>query len=128
MDFDVHNSQMGAFIGRWSPTILNVTLEGANEDAVRKSVIYESSFGCDFLLSPKLPNATDVIPIDRFDEIFTVLRRMYDVIVIDTSVEYRNDLLSKLVYPMSDKIVYVATLDRPSIMNMRRWILFTGTS
>ena len=73
---------------------LNVTLEGANEDAVRKSVIYESSFGCDFLLSPKLPNATDVIPIDRFDEIFTVLRRMYDVIVNNRCVivRFRGDV------------------------------------
>ena len=123
VDFDVHNSQIGTVIGKWQPTILEVVLKGVTEDALEHAIVHDGRSQCDFLLSPKLPSAADAIPLHLYRKILGTLRKMYDVVVVDTSIDYTGDLLREVVYPMSDQIIFVTTLDRKSVMNMRRWIV-----
>ena len=123
VDLDVHNSQIGTVIGKWQPTILEVALNGVTEDTLKHAIVHDGRSQCDFLLSPKLPTAADVIPLHSYREILGTLRKMYDVVVVDTSIDYTGDLLRKVVYPMSDQIIFVTTLDRKSVVNMRRWIV-----
>ena len=127
VDLDVHDSQIGSVIGKWQPTILEVALNGVNEDTLERTIIHDSRSQCDFLLSPKLPNAADTIPPTKFDEIIKMLQYMYDIIVLDTSVEYTSELLGQFIYPMSDRIIFVTTLDRRSVTGLRKWILFAGS-
>ena len=60
-------------------------------------------------------------------EIIKMLQYMYDIIVLDTSVEYTSELLGQFIYPMSDRIIFVTTLDRRSVTGLRKWILFAGS-
>ena len=101
-------TQIGSVIGKWQPTILEVALNGVNEDTLERTIIHDSRSQCDFLLSPKLPNAADTIPPTKFDEIIKMLQYMYDIIVLDTSVEYTSELLGQFIYPMSDRIIFVS--------------------
>ena len=123
VDLDVHNSQIGSFIGKWQPTILDVVFNGVNEDTLEHAIIHDSKSQCDFLLSPKLPTAADAIPLHLYRKILGILRKMYDIVVVDTFIEYAGNLLRDVVYPMSDQIIYITTLDRKSVVNMRKWIV-----
>ena len=127
VDLDVHDSQIGSVIGKWQPTILEVALNGVSEATLEHTIIHDSRSQCDFLLSPKLPKAADTIPAPKFQEIIKTLQYMYDIIVLDTSVEYTSELLGQFIYPMSDRILFVTTLDRRSVTGLRKWILFAGS-
>ena len=127
VDLSLHNPQIGEVIGTWAPTMMkSVLAQEINRRTMVKAVVHDKGTQCDFLLAPKDPAATDLVPTHRFGEILSTLRRMYDVVVVDTSVEYTSELLRRFVYPMSDRIVFVTTLDRPSVAGLERWISLSG--
>lgn len=127
VDLDVHDSQIGSVIGHWTPTILEVALNGVNEDTLNRAIIHDKASHCDFLLSPKLAKAADTIPSTKFEEVIKTLQYMYDIIVLDTSVDYTSELLSQFIYPLSDRIIFITTLDRRSVTGMRKWLVFVGS-
>lgn len=127
VDLSLHNPQIGEVIGTWAPTMMkSVLAQEINRRTMVKAVVHDKGTQCDFLLAPKDPAATDLVPSCRFGEILSTLRLMYDVVIVDTSVEYASELLRRFVYPMSDRIVFVTTLDRPSVAGLERWISLSG--
>jgi MinD-like ATPase involved in chromosome partitioning or flagellar assembly len=129
VDFDVNDAQIGSMIGKTTPNILQIAIaEDINQDVVGKNVIYSDRMKCSFLLSPKLPKSADNIPVSKFDEIISVLQYMFDVIIIDTSVNYKDKLFSVVTYPRADRIIFVTSLDRKSVIGMMKWIYYNGSS
>lgn len=128
VDLDVHDAQIGSMIGKSEPTILRVAIEPQiTQDVMSKNLCYSDRMKCWFLLSPKLPGSADTIPISKFEESIDVLRYMFDVIILDTSVDYTDDLFAKVAYPKATKIVFVTTLDRKAVIGMGKWIIRNGS-
>ena len=127
VDLDVHDAQIGSMIGKAEPTILRVAIEPQiTQEVMSKNLCYSERMKCWFLLSPKLPGSADTIPISKFEESIDVLRYMFDVIILDTSVDYTDELFAKVAYPKANKIVFITTLDRKAVIGMGKWIIRNG--
>lgn len=127
VDLDVHDAQIGSMIGKSDPTILKIAIEPIiTPELIEKNLCYSERMKCHFLLSPKLPTASDTIPISKFEETIECLRYMFDVIILDTSVDYTDSLFSKVAYPKATRILFVTTLDRKAIIGMGKWIISNG--
>lgn len=128
VDLDVHDAQIGSVIGASQPTVLQIVLddEGITQKTVKKNLHYRENLGAWFLLAPKLPKMSDTIQPGKYAAIIEVLKKMFDVIILDTSVDYTDDLFMQVAYPKANKIVFVTTLARPSLTGMHKWIYTTG--
>lgn len=129
VDLDVADAQIGSTIGKASPNILQIAIsEEINQDVVAKNLIYSDRMKCWFLLAPKLPTSSDNIPTSKFAETIDTLQYMFDVVILDTSVNYKSQLLSTVAYPKADKILFVTSLDRRAVIGMMKWIIYSGSS
>lgn len=129
VDLDVADAQIGSMIGKVTPNILNIAIaDEINQDVVSKNLIYNDRMKCSFLLAPKLPGSSDNIPVSKYDETLNVLKYMFDVIILDTSVNYKSKLFSTVAYPKSDKILFITSLDRKAVIGMMKWIIHNGSS
>lgn len=122
LDLDVRDGQLGFLTGNSSPTVLKLRSEGISRETVERTVIYDKKLKCDLLLAPKRPRLSEDTPPDFYVELIHVLRKMYDYIVIDTSVNYLDPLLEKVAYPTADQIVFVTDIVVNSVFSMTRWI------
>lgn len=94
-----------------------VGMQGALDEAGMRSLITAHSPGLDTLLAPVEPGDAEKIPTSVVSEVLSVLRRMYDFVVVDTPPDFKDWVLAAL--DVSDAHVLLATLDVPAIKNLR---------
>jgi pilus assembly protein CpaE len=82
-----------------------------------KSVLVKHDSGIDLLLAPASPEEGDLIREDRLVEVLTLLRSMYDFVVVDA--EKRLGDLTLSVLDNSDEIHIVMTADLSCLKNVR---------
>ncbi len=122
LDLDVRDGQLGFLTNNSKPTVIQLRMEGISPDTIEKTVIHSSRLKCDLLLAPKRPRNADDTPPDFYAELVQQLRKMYDYVILDTSVNYLDPLLEKVAYPMADQIVFVTDIVIHSFFSMTRWI------
>jgi pilus assembly protein CpaE len=82
-----------------------------------KSVLVKHDSGIDLLLAPASPEEGDLIREDRLVEVLTLLRSMYDFVVVDA--EKRLGDLTLSVLDHADEIHIVMTADLSCLKNVR---------
>jgi MinD-like ATPase involved in chromosome partitioning or flagellar assembly len=122
LDLDVRDGQLGFLTGNSKPTVINLRINGVSPEVIEQTVIHSSRLKVDLLLAPKRPRNSDDTPPDFYVELIHTLRKMYDYIILDTSVNYLDPLLEKVAYPTSDQIVFVTDIVVNSVFSMTRWI------
>lgn len=123
VDLDVRDGQLGFLNGHQSPTIVDILMTGAvTPENIENGLFHSKPMGCDFIFAAKRPRNASQIPIEFYVELIHSLRSMYDYVILDTSVNYRDPLLEHVAYPMADKIVFVTDMGISSIFGMARWI------
>lgn len=122
LDLDVRDGQLGFLTGNSKPTVINLRLNGISPETISQTVIHSPRLKCDLMLAPKRPRNSEDTPPEFYVELITALRKMYDYIILDTSVNYLDPLLEKVAYPMSDQIVFVTDIVVNSVFSMTRWI------
>lgn len=129
VDLDVRDGQLGFLNGSLKPTVIDILAEGEpNVTNVKKGIFHNQRTGVDFVFAAKRPRSSREIPTSFYVQLITTLRVLYDVVVLDTSVNYLDPLLEKVAYPMSDEIVLVTDFSISSIFGMSRWISETTES
>lgn len=124
VDLDVNDGQIGSMIGKARPTMMNIaTIDNPTQDQISHSLVEDSRLGLSVLLSPKLPDAANGIPIQKYKDTISKLRYMFDVIILDTSINHLSDICKRVAYPMANNILFVTTLDRKAVMGMAKWIM-----
>ena len=73
--------------------------------------------GLDMLLAPVTPGDAEKIPPALVGELLTVLRGMYDFVVVDTPAQFSEHVLTAM--DASDHHVLLTTPDTPAIKNLR---------
>jgi len=73
--------------------------------------------GLDMLLAPVTPGDAEKIPAALVGELLTVLRGMYDFVVVDTPAQFSEHVLTAM--DLSDHHVLLTTPDTPAMKNMR---------
>lgn len=122
LDLDVRDGQLGFLTNNSKPTVIQLRMEGISKESIEKTIIYSSRLKCDLLLAPKRPRHADDTPADFYGELVQQLRKMYDYVILDTSVHYLDPLLEQVAYPMADQIVFVTDIVINSVFSMTRWI------
>lgn len=122
LDLDVRDGQLGFLTGNSKPTVINLRINGVSPEVIEQTVIHSSRLKVDLLLAPKRPRNSDDTPPDFYVELIHNLRKMYDYIILDTSVNYLDPLLEKVAYPTADQIVFVTDIVVNSVFSMTRWI------
>jgi len=124
VDLDTRDGQLGFLNGTANPNIIDIITEGAPSiENVKKGIYHNPNTGLDFLFAPKRPKNSEKIKDSYYAQVIATLRMMYDVVIIDTSVNYLDTLLNKVAYPMADEIVLVSDFAIQSIFGISRWIM-----
>jgi len=122
LDLDVRDGQLGFLTNNSKPTVIQLRMAGISKESIEETVISSSRLKCDLLLAPKRPRNADDTPADFYAELVQQLRKQYDYVILDTSVNYLDPLLEKVAYPLSDQIVFVTDIVINSVFSMTRWI------
>lgn len=123
VDMDIRDGQIGFIIGQLAPTALNIYLETEKDkDAIARNLIKDERLGIHALLAPKRAKTAEFLSPEFYMLVIDHLAEMFDVVVLDTSVDYTDVLLSKVVFPIADAIMFVTNLSVGSVYGMNRWM------
>lgn len=128
VDLDVRDGQVGFFTGVTRPTVFQIQKDGLSRESIENAIIHDEKLKIDLILAPRRPKSADEIPPEFYLELIGHLKKMYDYIILDTSVNYTDPLLEKVAYPTADLIVMVTEVVATSIYSMTRWIQEVTTS
>lgn len=133
VDLDMKDTQIA--------TMLNLTAQSAKKNVMRiigspvftdktvaDNLVYDKRMKCWFLLGPKQASNAASIKPSKYAQIFGVLQRMFDIVIMDTSAAPMGvKLFSDVVYPMANEIMFITSLDRRSVVGMSKWIIAEGS-
>jgi septum formation inhibitor-activating ATPase MinD len=123
VDMDTRDGQIGFLLSQVAPTALNIFIaEDKSVETIRKNLVYDERLGVHALLAPKRARTADYLQPEFYQDIIQKLRTMFDLVVLDTSVNYLDALLSKVVLPISDAVMFVTNLSVGSVYGMNRWM------
>ena len=121
IDLDTRDGQVASLIGKFMPTALNIRVQPVwDEERIRRNLVRAEGLGVDTLLAPIRPRTADTVGPDFYRTIVRSLQRMYDVIVMDTSVQYLEPLIADVALKESDEILFVTTLASTAVQGMAR--------
>ena len=69
------------------------------------------------LAAPLEPSAADTISSGLISELLSILRRMFDVVIIDTPAGFTDQVLA--AFDLTDVFLLMATLDVPALKNLK---------
>lgn len=121
IDLDTRDGQVASLIGQFMPTALNIrVLPVWDEDRIRRNLVPAENLGIDTLLAPIRPRTADTVGADFYRAMVRSLQRMFDVVVMDTSVQYLDPLIANVALPEADEILFVTTLASTAVQGMAR--------
>ena len=121
VDLDTRDGQVASLIGKFMPTALNIRVQPVwDEERIRRNLVQADGLDIDTLLAPIRPRTADTVGPDFYRTIVRSLQRMYDVIVMDTSVQYLEPLIADVALKESDEILFVTTLASTAVQGMAR--------
>lgn len=124
VDLDIFDGQLGFLLGVTKPTSLNIALSNDifGPELIWNNLIHSSRMGFHALLAPMRGVTAMNTGPDFYRKVINILRTMFDLIILDTSVQHYDDLIKRVALPDADVILLVTTLDIKSIAGMKRWI------
>lgn len=123
IDMDTRDGQIGFAINQTVPSVLNYFVEAEKDyDNLKNVMIEVPRYGVDMLLAPKRGRNGDYLSPQFYSDVIHKLRLMYDVVILDTSVNFLDPLLSETIYPESDAILFVTNLTKGAVFGMTRWM------
>lgn len=82
-----------------------------------KPYLFRYKENCDMLFAPKDPESAEYISKDQVKSILEILKKHYDVIIIDTGVNYDEVTLNAL--DLSDQVIIVTNLEVTGLKNTK---------
>lgn len=121
VDLDTRDGQVASLIGTFMPTALNIRVQPVwDEERIRRNLVHAQGLDIDCLLAPIRPRTADTVGPDFYRAMIRSLQRMYDVIVMDTSVQYLEPLIAKVALVEADEILFVTSLASTAVQGMAR--------
>ena len=121
VDLDTRDGQVASLIGTFMPTALNIRVQPVwDEERIRRNLVHAAGLGIDCLLAPIRPRTADTVGPDFYRVMIRSLQRMYDVIVMDTSVQYLEPLIAKVALVEADEVLFVTSLASTAVQGMAR--------
>lgn len=125
VDLDIRDGQVGFLLGKDKPTVLNLWIQNRQEpemDKIKDFLHYHEGMGIWALLAPINSRTASLVRPEYYQKLLYNLSLMFDVVIIDTSVNYLEKLLSEVVLPMVDVLMFVTNMSKGSVFGMSRWV------
>lgn len=121
VDMDTRDGQISALLNKFMPTALNIRVAPQwDEETIARNLIEAEALGIKALLAPIRPRTADDVGPDFYRHVIHKLRGMFDVVVLDTSVQYLDPLLATVCLPEATQILFVTTMVVTSVQGMAR--------
>jgi len=121
VDMDTRDGQVASLIGKYMPTALNIRVQPVwDELTIRRHLVFEDALGVHALLAPIRPRTADTVGPEFYRTIIRSLQRMFDVVVMDTSVQYLDPLIAKVCLPEATEVLFITTLASTAVQGMAR--------
>lgn len=123
VDMDTRDGQIGFLLGESTPTVLNIfTSQDFSRNNIRQNLVYHERLGIHALLAPKRARTADYTTPEFYRDIIQKLRTMFDIVILDTSVNYTDPLVYDVILPISDAVLFVTDMSKGAVFGMTRWI------
>lgn len=123
VDLDTRDGQIGFLLGESTPTVLNIfTSQDFSRNNIRQNLVYNERLGVSALLAPKRARTADYTTPELYRDIISKLRTMFDIVILDTSVNYTDPLIYDVILPVSDAVLFVTDMSKGAVFGMTRWI------
>lgn len=131
VDMDVADGQIAYFTGLDNKTIIHLHEDAQKEgkiskDILQKYMIKSDNLGFDVLLASHNPSNHRILTNEFYENLFIALRNEYDFIILDTSVQYLSDVMTKVCLPSSDKILFICEPIVSSVGSMKKWVRYVA--
>ena len=121
VDMDTRDGQVASLIGKYVPTALNIRVSPQWDEAtILQNLVHDHKLGIDALLAPVRPRTADDVGPDFYRHVIRILQTTHDVVIMDTSVNYLDPLISTVCLPEATAILFVTTLATTSVQGMAR--------
>lgn len=119
MDLDLMFGDISIFVdGVNSKTILDAIDDDEIETiSTIKQYFYNYNKNLDILFGPKKPEAAEYIGKETIEKIINIVKKHYDLIVIDTGVNFSESTL--YILDNSDYILFISNMDIASLKNTK---------
>ncbi len=121
VDLDTRDGQVASLIGKFMPTALNIRVQPVwDEERIRRNLVHADGMDIDTVLAPIRPRTADTVGPEFYRALVRSLQRMFDVIIMDTSVQYLDPLIADVALKEADEILFVTTLASTAVQGMAR--------
>lgn len=119
MDLDLMFGDISIFVDAVdAKTILDVVDEENIESLnSMKSYLYNYNKNLDIMFAPKKPEASEYISREIVEKILNTLKKQYDVVVVDTGVNFSEVTL--YILDICDYILFISNMDLASLKNTK---------
>lgn len=119
LDMDLQFGDISMLVNEYTKkTILDVIDDNMLDSYEKiKPYLYEYNKSLDILFAPRKPEAAEYIGKDSIEKIMKVLGIYYDVILIDTGINFNDSTLYLL--DMVETILYVSTMEIVALKNTK---------
>lgn len=125
VDMDIRDGQVGFLLGKDKPTILNLWIQDRVEpkmENIKEFLHYHEGMGVYALLAPLNAKTAGMITREYYQKLLYELSLMFDVVIVDTSVNYLEKVFSEVVLPIVDVLLFVTNMSKGSVFGMSRWV------
>jgi len=121
VDMDTRDGQVASMIGQYMPTAINIRVEPRwDEQTIVRNLVHAGRLEIDCLLAPVRPRSADDVGPEFYRHVIRTLQCTHDVVIMDTSVNYLDPLISTVCLPEATAIMFVTTLVATAVQGMAR--------
>ncbi len=119
MDLDLQFGDIALMVNRQNELTIKEMFDDSPITSIEamKPYLFKYKENCDMLFAPKDPEAAEYISNEQIKSILFILKKHYDVIIIDTGVNYDEVTLNALDF--SDQIIVVSNLEVTGLKNTK---------
>ncbi|MCD4713996.1 MAG: response regulator [Clostridiales bacterium] len=119
VDLDLRFGDIALMMNRQNETTIKELMDDSpiEEFADVSSYLFSYAEGLDFLFAPKDPESAEYISKDRVHKFLELAKRHYEIIIIDTGVNFDEVTLAAL--DLSEKVVIVSNQEVTGIKNTK---------
>ena len=119
IDLDLQFGDISMLVNEYAQkTILDVIEDGQVDSYENiKPYLHEFNENLHMLFAPTKPEAAEYVGKDSLEKIMKILKKQYDVIIIDTGINFNDNTL--YILDLSEIVLFVATMEIVALKNTK---------
>jgi pilus assembly protein CpaE len=119
IDLDLQFGDISMLVNEYAQKTIFDVIEDGQLDSYEniKPYLYEFNKDLHMLFAPTKPEAAECIEKDSLEKIMEILRKQYDIIIIDTGINFNDNTL--YILDLSEIVLFVATMEIVALKNTK---------